>query len=162
MPTVFGSTPSISNGPIIRNQYSNSHHHGVPHSVSAGTELQSQHLMRPTEIELEEDEMWDLSHPKDLFCMDWSRQNFIFCQIYKRIWMKYFWKLKLCDLWFLSGCRFIFDTLSLDLQQIYYYRTGNTKLSNIYKQDKQCMIKIYLVILVNSTVKLMLYRIFFC
>ena len=57
VPTVFGSTPSISNGPIIRNQYSNSHHHGVPHSASAGTELQSQHLMRPTEIELEEDEM---------------------------------------------------------------------------------------------------------
>jgi len=57
VPTVFGSTPSISNGPIIRNQYSNAHHHGVPHSASAGTELQSQHLMRPTEIELEEDEM---------------------------------------------------------------------------------------------------------
>jgi len=54
MPTIFGSTQSISNGPIIKNQHSN--HHGLSHSVSNGTELQSQHLMRPTEIELDDDE----------------------------------------------------------------------------------------------------------
>jgi len=55
MPTIFGSTESISNGPIIRNQHSN--HHGLTHSVSNGTELQSQHLMRPADIELEDDDM---------------------------------------------------------------------------------------------------------
>ena len=54
MPTIFGSTQSISNGPIIKNQHSN--HNGLSHSVSNGTELQSQHLMRPTEIELDDDE----------------------------------------------------------------------------------------------------------
>merc|ERR1712226_291192 len=54
MPTIFGSTQSISNGPIIKNHHSN--HHGLSHSVSNGTELQSQHLMRPTEIELDDDE----------------------------------------------------------------------------------------------------------
>jgi len=54
MPTIFGSTQSMSNGPIIKNQHSN--HHGLSHSVSNGTELQSQHLMRPTEIELDDDE----------------------------------------------------------------------------------------------------------
>merc|ERR1712136_501216 len=54
MPTIFGSTQSMSNGSIIKNQHSN--HHGLSHSVSNGTELQSQHLMRPTEIELDDDE----------------------------------------------------------------------------------------------------------
>ena len=58
MPTIFGSTQSIFNGPIIKNQHSNLHN-GLPHSVVSNntTELQSQHLMRPTEIELEDDEM---------------------------------------------------------------------------------------------------------
>jgi len=57
MPTIFGSTQSMSNGPIIKNQHS-SLHHGLPHSVSNNAaEPQSQHLMHPTEIELEDDEM---------------------------------------------------------------------------------------------------------
>merc|ERR1711981_1352017 len=54
MPTIFGSTQCVSNGPIIRNQHSN--HHGLTHSVSNCTELQSQHLMRPADIELEDDD----------------------------------------------------------------------------------------------------------
>ena len=53
MPTIFGSTQSMSNG-IIKNQHSKN---GLPNSVSNVTELQSQHLMQPAELELEEDGM---------------------------------------------------------------------------------------------------------
>ena len=56
MPTIFGSTQGMSNG-IIKNQHSSSPAL-LPHSrVSNFTELQSQHLMRPNEIELDEDDM---------------------------------------------------------------------------------------------------------
>ena len=55
MPTIFGSTEIMSSGPIIRNQHSN--HLGLTHSVSNGTELQSQHLMRPADIELDDEDM---------------------------------------------------------------------------------------------------------
>ena len=53
MTTIFGSTQSMSNG-IIKNQHSKN---GLPHSVSNVTELQTQHLMNPTEIELEDDDI---------------------------------------------------------------------------------------------------------
>ena len=88
-----------------------------------------------------------------------------FCQIYEKIWMKYFSKLKLCDVWFLSGCHLIFDTLYLDLNK-YISLVPIIKSYPIYiditNKISNLRFKIYLVILVNSTVTFMLYRIFFC
>ena len=79
--------------------------------------------------------------------------------------MKYFSKLELCDVWFLSGCHLIFDTLYLDLNKyisLVPIMKSNPIYIDIINKISNVRFKIYLVILVNSTVTFMLYRIFFC